>query len=72
MSETQIYKWWWDQTRKRLKKLKKATSSKLFAVDCKSMEGPSAKSGGDYETSTDKMKRRRNSKGAFDNEDFTS
>ena len=24
MSETQIYKWWWDQTRKRLKKLKKA------------------------------------------------
>ena len=22
MSETQIYKWWWDQTRKRVKKLK--------------------------------------------------
>ena len=22
MSETQIYKWWWDQTRKRVKRLK--------------------------------------------------
>ena len=22
MTETQIYKWWWDQTRKRVKKLK--------------------------------------------------
>ena len=22
MSETQIYKWWWDQTRKRVKKIK--------------------------------------------------
>ena len=29
MSETQIYKWWWDQTRKRMKKLKKATGTKL-------------------------------------------
>ena len=22
MTETQIYKWWWDQTRKRVKRLK--------------------------------------------------
>ena len=22
MTETQIYKWWWDQTRKRVKKIK--------------------------------------------------
>lgn len=26
MSETQIYKWWWDQTRKRMRKLKNSTS----------------------------------------------
>lgn len=31
MSETQIYKWWWDQTRKRMKKLKKATGTKLLS-----------------------------------------
>ena len=33
MSETQIYKWWWDQTRKRMKKLKKATGTKLLLPD---------------------------------------
>ncbi len=27
MTETQIYKWWWDQTRKRMKKLKSANGS---------------------------------------------
>lgn len=26
MSETQVYKWWWDQTRKRAKKLAKKDS----------------------------------------------
>lgn len=29
MSETQIYKWWWDQTRKRMKRLKNAAGSQL-------------------------------------------
>jgi len=29
MSETQIYKWWWDQTRKRMKKLKSVAQSRL-------------------------------------------
>jgi len=33
MSETQIYKWWWDQTRKRLKKLKKAGGVNLKRTD---------------------------------------
>jgi hypothetical protein len=28
MSETQVYKWWWDQTRKRVKKLSKKDASK--------------------------------------------
>ena len=34
MSETQIYKWWWDQTRKRIKKLKNfaATNESLAAA----------------------------------------
>ena len=27
MSETQIYKWWWDQTRKRMKKLRNAVAA---------------------------------------------
>jgi len=29
MSETQIYKWWWDQTRKRMKKLKNCSKDRL-------------------------------------------
>lgn len=28
MSETQVYKWWWDQTRKRVKKLSKKDHTK--------------------------------------------
>ena len=34
MSETQISKWWWDQTRKRIKKLKNfaATNESLAAA----------------------------------------
>lgn len=38
MSETQIYKWWWDQTRKRMKKLKNAKSSNILAADNKNSQ----------------------------------
>ena len=33
MTETQIYKWWWDQTRKRVKRLK-ITRTRLEANNC--------------------------------------
>ena len=33
MTETQIYKWWWDQTRKRVKRLK-ITRARLEAQNC--------------------------------------
>ena len=33
MTETQIYKWWWDQTRKRVKRLK-ITRARLEANNC--------------------------------------
>jgi hypothetical protein len=29
MTETQIYKWWWDQTRKRMKKLKSVAGANV-------------------------------------------
>jgi transposase-like protein len=29
LNETQIYKWWWDQTRKRAKRLQKESSKKV-------------------------------------------
>ena len=38
MSETQIYKWWWDQTRKRMKKLKNAKSSNVLTTDTKNSQ----------------------------------
>ena len=34
MSETQIYKWWWDQTRKRAKKLQSQEGTKLPKGRC--------------------------------------
>ena len=35
MTETRIYKWWWDQTRKRVKRLKSyyATMEAIQEVD---------------------------------------
>ena len=36
MSETQIYKWWWDQTRKRMKKLKNVQVAADTACEGKS------------------------------------
>ena len=33
MTETQIYKWWWDQTRKRVKRLK-INRAKLESQTC--------------------------------------
>merc|ERR1711981_213179 len=60
MSETQIYKWWWDQTRKRMKKLKKATGTKLLSPD--DIDEFGRLSGGSgVQASTEAMKRRRNS-----------
>lgn len=59
MSETQIYKWWWDQTRKRMKKLKKATGTKLLLPD--GIDEFGRLSG--LKPSTDDLKRRRNSSG---------
>ena len=65
MSETQIYKWWWDQTRKRMKKLKKATGTKLLSSQAQSdldefgrLSGGLSSTGGAEVT-----KRRRNSTG---------
>ena len=71
MSETQIYKWWWDQTRKRMKKLKKATSTKLLLSNDINEFG---RLSGLKPPPTDTMKRRRNSSGNLDedsdNNDF--
>ena len=64
MSETQIYKWWWDQTRKRMKKLKKATGTTLpSSIDIDEFGRLSGLS-----MPTDNMKRRRNSTGNADEE----
>jgi len=62
MSETQIYKWWWDQTRKRMKKLKKATGTKLLLPG--GIDEFGHLSG--LHSSTEPMKRRRNSTGNAD------
>ena len=65
MSETQIYKWWWDQTRKRMKKLKKATGTKLLLPDDIDEFG---RLSGQQQPPTEAMKRRRNSTGNADEE----
>jgi hypothetical protein len=41
MSETQIYKWWWDQTRKRMKKLKSfAAANERLAAESAASDEP--------------------------------
>jgi transposase-like protein len=34
MNETQVYKWWWDQTRKRQKLMSNQGASKKISIDC--------------------------------------
>ena len=36
MAETQVYKWWWDQTRKRVKRLEGAEKSQQSVHDLES------------------------------------
>ena len=39
MTETQIYKWWWDQTRKRVKKLKNDKNTGCMGYSFKGVAG---------------------------------
>ena len=43
MTETQIYKWWWDQTRKRMRKLKAAAQAKAAATQPVQPSNPAQK-----------------------------